>query len=176
MSATAARASTGASGASQNGAGEEQGAAFRVDALGGAGLLFVDSSLRSLLIAEARRRVITRAFGTPRGEQSLLVTLILIGAAARVLQDAVPGSWPRPRRGGVAIGGALLNAALRSVAGAPAQGMPLAGALIAIALPSRSLRPAVAGSAGEVRAMARAMGAAFGARYAHRSAASVPGR
>jgi hypothetical protein len=176
MSATAARASTGASGASQNGAGEEQGAAFTLDALGGAGLLFVDSRLRSLLIAEARRRVITRAFGTPRAEQSLLVTLILIGAAAGVLRDAVPGSWPRPPRGGVVTGGTLLNTALRSVAGAPAQGMPLAGALIAIALLSRSLRPAVAGSAGEVRAMARAMGAAFGARYAHRSAAGVPGR
>jgi len=54
--------------------------------------------------------------------------------------------------------------------------MPLAGALIAVALLSRSLRPAVAGSAGDVRAMGRAMGSAFGARYAHRSAAGVPGR
>jgi len=43
--------------------------------------------------------------------------------------------------------------------------MPLAGGLIAFALLSHSLRPAVAGSAREVQALAHGVRSAFGARY-----------
>jgi len=65
------------------------------------------------------------------------------------------------------IGSSLVNATFRGVAGARSQTMPLAGALIASALLSHSLRPAVAGSAREVRALAREVRAAGGARYGH---------
>ena len=54
---------------------------------------------------------------------------------------------------------------LRGIAGAPSQNVPLAGGLIAFALLSHSLRPAVAGSAREVHALAHGARAAFDARY-----------
>jgi hypothetical protein len=47
--------------------------------------------------------------------------------------------------------------------------MPLAGGLIAAAIVSHSLRPAVAGSGREARALARQVRAAFGTRYGHAS-------
>jgi hypothetical protein len=133
--------------------------------LGGAGLLFMDLRLRSLLIAEARHRAITRVFGTRTEDQSALATLILLGAGAAVLRDLMPRPWPRPSRRDAALGGSLMNASLRGLAGAPSNGMPLAGGLIAAAILSHSLRPAVVGTAREVRALTREARAAFGARY-----------
>jgi hypothetical protein len=166
MSATdAPRASIATPGTVQTGARQEQGVAFNRDEFGVARLLFVDVRVRSLLMAEARRRVVTRVFGVPRDEQSFLVTMILIGAVATVLRGFAARPWPRPSGADAAIGGSLLNATLRGIAGAPARNMPLAGALIAFAVLSHSLRPAVAGSAREVRALAREVRAAFGARY-----------
>ena len=58
-----------------------------------------------------------------------------------------------------------MNASLRGLAGPPAKGMPLAGGLIAAAILSHSLRPAVVGSAREVRGLTRQVRTAFGARY-----------
>jgi hypothetical protein len=45
--------------------------------------------------------------------------------------------------------------------------MPLTGAVIAFGLLSRSLRPAIVGTAHEVRGLSRELREAFGARYAH---------
>ena len=168
MSATdARRASTATPGAVQTGAREEQGGAFEGDEVGGAKLLFVDVKVRSLLMGEARRRVVTRVFGVPRDDQSFLVTMILIGAVARVLRDFAALPRPRPSGADAAIGGALLNATLRGIAGAPSRNMPLTGALIAFAVLSRGLRPAVARSAREVRSLEREVRAAVGGRYGH---------
>jgi hypothetical protein len=133
--------------------------------LGGAGLLFMDLKLRSLLIAEARHRAIARMFGTRTEDQSALATLILLGAGAAVLRDLLPRPWPHLSRRDAVLGGSLMNASLRGLAGAPSNGMPLAGGLIAAAILSHSLRPAVVGSAREVRALTRQVRAAFGARY-----------
>jgi hypothetical protein len=130
-------------------------------------MLFVDLRTRSLLLGEARKRMLTRAFGTPRAEQSFLVTVILIGAAATALRDLAPRRLPRPTRAGAAFGATLANAALRGVAGEPSAAMPLTGALIAFGLLSRSLRPAIVGSAHEVRGLSRELRETFGARYAH---------
>jgi hypothetical protein len=127
--------------------------------------LFVDVRVRSLLLGEARKRVVTGAFGIPRGDQSLLVRMILMGAMATALRDLAPRPWPRPSGADAVIGSSLLNAMLRGIAGAPSRNMPIAGALIALGLLSHSLRPAVAGSAREVHALAREVRAAFGARY-----------
>ena len=135
------------------------------DDIGVARSLFVDARVGSLLAADARQRVVTRVFGVPRDDQSLVVTLILTGAVATVLRGFVPRPWPRPSGADAAIGGSLLNATFRGIAGAPARNMPLAGALIAFAMLSHSVRPAVAGTAHEVRALAREVRAAFGARY-----------
>jgi hypothetical protein len=128
-------------------------------------MMVIDVRMRSLLLGEARKRAVTRAFGTPRGEQSFLVTALLIGAAATALRDLAPRP-PRPSRAGAAIGGTLVNTALRGLAGEPSAAMPLAGALIAFGLLSNSIRPTIVGSAHEVRQLTRELRAAFGARYA----------
>jgi hypothetical protein len=129
--------------------------------------LYVDMRVGSLLVAEARRGVVTRMFGVPREDQSVLATMILFAAAATVLRNLTPRPWPRATGADANIGGALVNAAFRGIAGAPSQTVPLAGAVIAAAVLSNSLRPAVAGSAREVRALGREVRAAFGARYGH---------
>jgi hypothetical protein len=157
--------STATPGSVQTGAREEPGVGFDPDEVGGAKLLFVDVRVRSNLMGEARRLGVTRVFGVPREDQSFLVTMILIGAAGTVLRGLAARPWPHPSGADTAIGGSLLNATLRGIAGAPSQTMPLAGALIAFAVLSRSVGPAVAGSAREVRALAREAGAAFGGRY-----------
>jgi hypothetical protein len=169
MSATdARRASTATPGTVQAGARQAQGEAFNRDEVGGAKLLFVDVRVRSLVIGEARRRVVTRVFGIPRDEQSFLVTMILIGAVGKVFRDfaALPRP-PRPSGADAAIGGSLLNATLRGIAGAPSRNMPLAGALIAFAVLAHSLRPALFGSARDVHALERKVRAASDARYGH---------
>jgi hypothetical protein len=127
-------------------------------------MLFVDVGVRSLLAGEARRRAVTRLFGIPAEDQSLLVTVIVLGAAGTVVRGFVP-RLPRPSGTHAAMGGTLLSTTLRGIAGPPSATVPLAGGLIALALVSHSLRPTVAGAVHEVRALAHAIGSAFGARY-----------
>jgi hypothetical protein len=127
-------------------------------------MLFVDVGVRSLLMGEARRRAVTRVFGVPPNDQSLLVTMILLGAAGTVVRGLTP-ALPRPSRTHAAVGGTVANTALRGIAGAPSATVPLAGGLIAFALLSHSLRPAVAGAVHEVRAFAHGIGTALGVRY-----------
>jgi hypothetical protein len=166
MSATdAPPASMAMPGTLQTSARHGQGAAFNAGDLGVARMLFVDIRVRSLLMGEARRRAVTRVFGVPSDDQSLLVTMILLGAAGSVVRGFAPRPWPRPSGVHAAVGASLLDAMLRGIAGAPSRNVPVAGGLIALALLSRSLRPAVVGSAREVRALAHEMRAAFGARY-----------
>jgi hypothetical protein len=127
-------------------------------------MVVVDVGVRSLLLGEARRRAVTRVFGVPPDDQSLLVTLILLGAAGTVVRGLAP-PLPRPSRMHAAAGGAVLNTAFRGIAGPPSATMPLAGGLVAFALLSHSLRPAVTGALHEVRAMGHAIKSAFGVRY-----------
>jgi hypothetical protein len=127
-------------------------------------MLFVDVGVRSLLLGEARRRAVTRVVGIPAEDQSLLVTMIVLGAAGTVVRGLAP-RLPQPSRAHAAVGGTLLSTTLRGIAGAPSRNVPLAGGLIAFAQLSHSLRPTVAGSAREVRALAHGIGSAFRARY-----------
>ena len=127
-------------------------------------MVFVDVGVRSLLMGEARRRAVTRVFGVPAEGQSLLVTMILLGAAGTVVRGLAP-PLPRPSRTYAAVGGTVLNTTLRGIAGAPSATVPLAGGLIAFALLSHSLRPTVAGAVHEVRALAHGIASAFGGRY-----------
>jgi hypothetical protein len=166
MSATdAPRTSTGTPGTVQTGVREAQGMPFSPHEVHGASLLFVDMRVRSLMMREARRGVVTRVFGVARDDQSFLATMIFLGAAATVLRGLAPRPWPRPTGADAKIGGSVVNAAFGGIAGAPSRTVPLAGGLIAFALVAHSLRPAVAGSAREVRALAREVRASFGARY-----------
>ena len=127
-------------------------------------MLVVDVGVRSLLIGEARRRAVTRVFGVPANEQSLLVTMILFGAAATAVRGLAP-PLPRPSRFHAAAGGTALSTAVGGIAGAPAATVPFAGGLIAFALVAHSLRPTVAGAIHEVRMFAHGIGSAFGVRY-----------
>jgi hypothetical protein len=131
---------------------------------GVARMMFVDVRVRSLLAGEARRRAVTRVLGIPAEDQSFLVTMIVLGAAGTVVRGLAP-RLPRPSGTDAAIGGSLLNTTLRGIAGPPAAAVPLAGGLIAFAVISHSLRPAVAGAVRDVRALAHGIGSAFSARY-----------
>jgi hypothetical protein len=165
MSATdVSRASMATPGAAQTGGGDGQGAAFN-GAVGVARMVFVDVRVRSLLMGEARRHAVRRVFGVRSDDQSFLVTMILLGAAGSVVRGFAPRPWPRLSGAHAAVGGSVLNVMLRGIAGAPSRNVPLAGGLIAFALLSHSLRPAVAGSAREVQALAHEVRSAFGARY-----------
>jgi hypothetical protein len=127
-------------------------------------MLAVDVGVRSLLIGEARRRAVTRVFGVPANEQSLLVTMILFGAAATVVRGLTP-ALPRPSRLDAAVGGTVASTAVRGLAGAPSATVPFAGGLIVFALVAHSLRPTVVAAIHEVRAFAHGIGSAFGVRY-----------
>jgi hypothetical protein len=146
---------------------EQPGVAFSADEVSGARLLVVDVRMRSLLMHEGRQRVVTRMFGLVRDEQSLLVTMILIGAVATVIRGFAAPLWPRPSGADAAIGGSVLNATLRGLAGPPSRNVPLAGVMIACGMLSHSLRPAVAASAREIGTVLRDVRAVFGSRYGH---------
>src|SRR3954451_6509860 len=91
--------------------------------------LFVDARVASLLLADARQRAVTRVFGVPRDDQSVLVTLILAGAAVTVVREVMPRPWSSLSRENAAIGGLVLNSALGAIGRAPTRDIPLAGAL-----------------------------------------------
>jgi hypothetical protein len=120
-----------------------------------------DVRVGALLLGEARRRAVTRLFGIPAADQSLLATAILGGSVAAVLRGMVPGPLPRLSGGDALIGGSILSATLRGVIGEPSRTVPFAGGLIAVAVVSHSLRPAVARSAREVSALAHRAPAAL---------------
>ncbi len=161
----ASLASIATPGTVQTGVRDQQGVAVSGHEVSGARLLYVDVRMRSLLMHEGRQRVVTRMFGLPRDEQSFLVTMILIGAVATVIRGFAAPLWPRPSGAHAAIGGSVLNATLRGLAGPPSRNVPLAGVMIACGMLAHSLRPAVAGSAREIGTVLHDVRAALGGRY-----------
>jgi hypothetical protein len=147
------------------------------DELGGAHLLasdvavaLSDARLAFLLSDEAYERLVARLFGVPREQQSFLVKLVVAGALITVVGGLVP-RLPQTRPSGTdaGIGAAVLNTAVRGIAGGPSQAIPAAGVLIGCALLARSLRSAVARSSRDVHALAHRSHA----RYRHHPARSV---
>lgn len=95
---------------------------------GGRRALF-DARVAFLLTDDAYERVVAKAVGIPRREQTVLVELIATSALATTLATVLGGyaaRLPSIRPSGVdlAIGGSVLNSALRGIAGAPAQTCP----------------------------------------------------
>jgi hypothetical protein len=155
MSATdGPRASMATPGIVQTGSRTEDGSAFERDHVGGLSQLRVRMKVVSLLTGYARRRAVTRTFGVPAENQSFLVTITLLGAVATVVGSVVARPWPHPSGTDLAIGGTVVNAGLRGLAGPPSSNVPLAGGLIAFAVLSRSLRPAAAASVRDIRRLA----------------------
>ena len=139
--------------------------AFRNE-VAGAGQFFADRRVEALLVGEARRRVVTRMFGIPGEEQSLLVTTILAGSVATAVGGLVARPLPRPSGSVAAIGGAVVNATFGAMAGVSPRTAPVAGGLIAFAVVAHALRPVVAASAREGRALMHDLRAAYDAQYA----------
>ena len=122
----------------------EKATAPRRDELSGARLFvsdvrqtLFDVRVVFLLTDDAYGRVIAKAFGIPKEEQTVLVKLIVTSALATALGGyAARLRIPLHRPSGVdvAIGGSVLNTALRGIAGAPSQHVPTAGVLAGLAL------------------------------------------
>jgi hypothetical protein len=100
-------------------------------------------------------------FGVPAENQSVLVTITLLGTVATVLGGVMARLLPRPSGADLGIGAAVVNTGLRGIAGPPSASMPLAGALIAFAVLWHSLRPTVAGVVHEIRRLAHGLRAVF---------------
>ena len=113
---------------------EQQSLPLNGDDVRGAPRLLVDARVGSLIVGQARKGAVTRMFGVPPADQSLLATLILFGAAAAVLRDLTPRPWRHATGVDARIGASLVKAAFRGLAGPPSATMPLAGGLIAVAV------------------------------------------
>jgi hypothetical protein len=109
-------------------------------------------------------RAVGRAFGVS-GEGSTLLTLIVIGAAARGVRRvfAAPRKQIRKARsspnlaGNTMIATAAFKETVDSIAGRPSRDKPFAAALIVVAVVMHYFRPAVAGSLGDLRKSVRAV-------------------
>lgn len=109
-------------------------------------------------------RAVGRAFGVS-GEGSTLLTLIVIGAAARGVRRvfAAPRNQIRKARsspnlaGNTMIATAAFKETVDSIAGRPSRDKPFAAALIVLAVLTHSFRPAVAGSLDDLRKSVRAV-------------------
>jgi len=133
-------------------------------------------------------RAVGRAFGVS-GESSTLLTLIVIGSAARAVRRvfAAPRKQIRKARSSPNLAGNMMIATgafketVDSIAGRPSRDTPFAAALIVLAVMTHSFRPAVGALRKSVRAVItqglrlRALFAARGAMIAARSRDVVAG-
>jgi hypothetical protein len=122
-----------------------------------------DVRLGFLLADDAYERVVTRAFGIPRDQQSPLVKVIVAGAVATVLQSYA-ARLPRihPSRSDTAIGTAVLNSAFRGLAGAPSRNIPVAGLAIGLGVLVHGIRSAAGQTEHDVEVVVHAAGHRYG--------------
>ena len=169
----------------QTGARQSATAADR-DELFGARLFVsdVDRALAAVRVAflltdEAYGRVVARLFGIPKGKQTVLVKLIMTSALVTVA-GGYASRLPRIRPSAVdaASGGAVLNTALRGLAGAPSQNIPAAGMLIGLALLGhgirRGIRSTAAGTSRDIHMAVHGAESRYG--HHHPSASVAPDR
>ncbi|MBV9416729.1 MAG: hypothetical protein JO363_17230 [Solirubrobacterales bacterium] len=109
-------------------------------------------------------RAVGRVFGVS-GDSSTLLTLVVIGSAARAVRRvlAAPRKQVRKARssptfvGDTMIGTAAFKETVDSIAGHPSRDTSFAAVLIVFAVLTHSFRPAVAGSLGALRRSVRAV-------------------
>jgi hypothetical protein len=129
-----------------------------VELLGSVRLFVGDSVLAFRLLNEARHRIMSRAFGTPR-EHSNLMALFVTAAFVRGLQRGVaaPGTQVRKARssptavGDTIIGAAVAKETVDNIAGHPARDTPSAAALIAFAMTVYGFRAGIKRLLHEIR-------------------------
>ena len=122
-----------------------------------------DARLGFLFADNALEHVAARVFGIPREQQSLLVKILVTAAAARVAGSYV-ARLPliRPARADVVLGGSALGAAVRGLAGAPAQSIAGASVLVGVAVVAGSIRAVMAGSTRDAEWLAHEAEARYG--------------
>jgi hypothetical protein len=143
--------------------------ATREEYFGGARLLLSDARVVYLLLNHARARVIARVFGIT-GENSALVTLIVLGLAAEAAHRNVSralGAPTTPHPADALIGSAMLRESAKGIAGTYAAESPMFGTLILLSLAGAVLRPVVGGSIRRVKTSALRAHADFNHRYGH---------
>ncbi len=99
----------------------------------GAGVLFGDVSAVFLVLNEEWRRTLARLFGISR-DDSMLVTLILIGVAAEALHRKTSWIRKRPSAADAVLGAGALSDAAQRLAGDWSQDTPFLLALVALAV------------------------------------------
>ncbi len=134
----------------------------------GAGVLFGDVSAVFLVLNEEWRRMLAQLFGISR-DDSMLLTLILLGVGAEALQRKTSSIVKHPSGADAVLGVSALNGAAQRLAGDWSPDTPLLLALVALAvvwkhhpLARISIRSARGSIHGAVRGWrkARAYGAA----------------
>jgi hypothetical protein len=103
----------------------------------GAGKLFIsDAGVALLALNDTRRRLLARLTGLSElsGPESLLLTLLTLGAVAKLIDDANPVRVARPPTGDFMIGGSVLSEIAHGVAGSTSRAVPGFTALAAFAL------------------------------------------
>jgi hypothetical protein len=103
--------------------------------LGPGRLLLTDAGVALILLNDGRRRALTRLTGLSglSKDESVILTLILLGAAAKALGDTAP-SIGGPNAGDLMLGGATLTEIAHLIAGSPSRSVRGFGGLLAFAL------------------------------------------
>jgi hypothetical protein len=117
----------------------------------------------SIVTGQASGFVVTRVFGVPKDDQTVLVKALLNGTAATAVGGIV-GEVPlvRPTASGLFALGGVLDAGLRALVGQPSEGMPAVGALVGLAVTAAAAHVAYARSSHGAAAMAHAVAHRYG--------------
>lgn len=134
---------------------------------GGARLLVSDVRVAFLLLDEARCAIVARLFGVAR-DDSLLVSIVALGALAQVAHDKATGALQTgPSVGDSMIGVSVLREITHRLGGGLYRDTPIFGSLIAIAFLGASVRAAQRMSSRGVKAGAHRARVGFDHRYGH---------
>jgi hypothetical protein len=117
----------------------------------------------SMVTGQASGFAITRVYGVPKEDQTVLIKVLLVGSAATVVAGIV-GELPviRPTARGLIAGGGVLNVGIRTLGGPPSGTMPAFGALVGCALTAAVARAVLVRSWHDAAAMAHAVAHRYG--------------
>jgi hypothetical protein len=132
-------------------------------------LLASDARVAYLLLNEARRRGVARYFGVS-GNDSVLVTLVLAGLAARAIHGRTMRTLRAPAAPGLGdsmLGLATLRELVHGIVGQPYPDSPMLGALVVTAFVGAAVVPVVKGTTRGIEALSRRIRLDFDHRYGH---------
>jgi hypothetical protein len=117
----------------------------------------------SMVTGQASGFAVTRVFGLPKEDQTVLVKLLLGGTAVAAVGGIV-GELPviRPTANGLLTAGGVLDTGFRTLVGAQSGSTPAFGALVGLALTAVTVRAVLARSSRDAAAMAHAVTERYG--------------